>query len=54
MDPPHRNLRYLDEKDKRGKKVIEAKSLEEFYKIAMEDISTNWRKYRREYKEAQK
>jgi hypothetical protein len=50
----HRDIRYLDEKDKRRKKEINAKNLEEFYQIAMEDISTNWRRYLKEYMEMQK
>lgn len=48
---PHRDIRYLNEKDKRKKREISAKNPEEFYQIAIEDITANWRKYLREYKE---
>ncbi len=51
---PHRDIRYLDEKDKRKKREIPAKDLEEFYQIAIEDIVNNWRRYFREYKETQR
>ncbi len=50
----HRDLRYLDEKDKRKKKEIHAKNLKEFYQMAVEDIDTNWRRYLMEYKETRR
>ncbi len=51
---PHRDLRYLDEKDKRRKKEIRVMSMEEFYKLAVKDIQTNWRGYLREFMGAKK
>jgi len=38
-------------KDKRRKKKLEVKDLEEFLDIALEDISRNWRKYLEEFEE---
>ena len=47
---PHRDLRYLDIKDKRRKKTYVGMSLEEFFNEAVDDIYQNWRKYRDEAK----
>lgn len=51
---PHRDIRYLDEQDKRRKKEISAKDLEEFYIKAREDIASNWKRYLQEFKEMRK
>jgi len=40
---PHRDIRYLDDGDKRKKKEIDVKGMEEFLDVAMEDIINNWR-----------
>lgn len=48
---PHRDIRYLDEHDKRRKKRLDVKSLEEFYRAARENIASNWRRYLKEFKE---
>ncbi len=47
----HRDIRYLPKKDKRRKKEIKTKSIEEFLDIAIDDILKNWRRYLREYEE---
>ncbi len=47
----HRDIRYLPEKDRRRKKEIRVNSLEEFLKMAIDDIWRNWRRYLKEYEE---
>jgi hypothetical protein len=44
---PHRDIRYLDRKDKRRKKEFRA-SPDELHVI--EDIDSNWRRYLKEYR----
>jgi len=46
---PHRDIRYLPEKDSRRKKRFEV-SIEEFYSMGLDDITQNWRKYLEEYR----
>ena len=48
---PHRDIRYLNGKDKRRKKEISVMDLNEFYLIAKEDITSNWRRYLQEFEE---
>lgn len=50
---PHRDIRYLDEKDKRRKKRFGV-SMDEFYSIALDDINQNWRRYLDEYRKVKK
>lgn len=47
----HRDIRYLDEKDKRRKTEIKTMSLEEFLDTALDDIYVNWRRYLKEFEE---
>ncbi len=47
----HRDVRYLPEGDKRRKKEMEIRTLEEFLDTAIDDIWQNWRKYLKEYEE---
>jgi len=50
---PHRDIRYLDEKDKRRKKKFEV-PIDEFHSLALDDINQNWRRYLDEYKKVRK
>ncbi|MEE8359138.1 MAG: hypothetical protein V3R82_06985 [Candidatus Hydrothermarchaeales archaeon] len=45
---PHRDIRFLDKKDKRKKKEFRA-SPEELHSIAIDDINSNWKRYLKEY-----
>lgn len=45
---PHRDIRYLDNKDKRKKKEFRALPVE-LHSIAIDDISSNWKLYLKEY-----
>jgi hypothetical protein len=51
---PHRDIRYLEDKDKRKKKEINVEGLEDFLNTAIEDITGNWRRYLKEFRETEK
>ncbi len=46
----HRDLRFLPAGDKRRKKRLEDKPLNELFDFAFEDVLCNWHKYFQEYK----
>lgn len=46
---PHRDLRYLERGDKRRKKEISARTLEEAFDISDEDLERNWMNFFAEY-----
>lgn len=46
----HRDIRFLDEKDKRKKKPLPGIALEEQLDEALADVHKNWRRYLEEYK----
>ncbi len=51
---PHRDIRYLDDRDKRKKKEIETTDLEEFLETALDDITKNWRRYLKDFEETKR